>query len=81
LGLARRDVVPGDAALIGPRQNGVADVFGGVVADHRLGLGSFENCIEPADNEILIPKLERVDRDSSQANRPKNEVYMTIQQF
>lgn len=34
--LARRDVVPGEAALIGPCQDGVASEFGAVVTDIDL---------------------------------------------
>ena len=36
--LARRDVVPGDAAVIRPCQDGVAGEFAAVVADHHLRL-------------------------------------------
>lgn len=37
-GLARRDVMPADAALIGPGQDGVAGELAAVVADHHFRL-------------------------------------------
>ena len=37
LGLARRDVMPADAGVVGPRQDGVRGVFRAVVADDGVG--------------------------------------------
>src|SRR5262249_28376863 len=42
-GLARRDVVPGDTALIGPCQDGVAGQLAAVVADHHLRLAALDH--------------------------------------
>jgi hypothetical protein len=42
-GLARRDVMPCDAALIGPLQDGVAGELAAVVADHHLRLAALDH--------------------------------------
>lgn len=48
-GFARRDVVPGDTALIGPCQDGIARELAAVVAHHHLGLAAL------GDQPVQLP--------------------------